>query len=43
MRADRPVLGRRIYLDTNLYIYTFEGIETYRMRMAGLLVSTSTA
>ena len=31
------MLGRRIYLDTNLYIYVFEGIETYRTRMVELL------
>ena len=42
MSADRLALGRRTYLDTNLYIYTFEGIETYRARMAGLLAATST-
>ena len=30
-------IGRRTYLDANLYIYVFEGIETYRTRMAGLL------
>ena len=39
MSADRPMLGRRIYLDANLYIYAFEGIETYRTRMAGLLAA----
>ena len=37
MSVDWPVLGRRTYLDANLYIYVFEGIETYRTRMAGLL------
>ena len=39
MSADWPVLGRRTYLDANLYIYVFEGIETYRTRMAGLLAA----
>ena len=39
MSADRPTLGRRTYLDANLYIYAFEGIDTYRMRMAGLLAA----
>ena len=29
MSADRPTLGRRTYLDANLYIYAFEGIETH--------------
>lgn len=29
-------LGRRLYLDTNLYIYLLEGIEPYRQRMADL-------
>ncbi len=43
MSADRPMLGRRTCLDANVYIYAFEGIETHRMRMAGLLVATSTA
>ena len=37
MSTDQPMLGRRTYLDANLYIYAFEGIETYRTRMAGLL------
>ena len=39
MSADWPVLGRRTYLDANLYIYVFESIETYRTRMAGLLAT----
>ena len=39
MSGDRPMLGRRTYLDANLYIYVFEGIETYRTRMAGLLAA----
>ena len=29
-------LGRRVYLDTNLYIYLFEGIAAYRQLMADL-------
>ena len=39
MSADRPMLGRRTCLDANLYIYTFEGIETYRTKIAGLLAA----
>ena len=39
MSADRPMLGRRTCLDANLYIYTFEGIETYRTKMAELLAA----
>ena len=39
MSSDRPMLGRRTYLDANLYIYAFEDINTYRMRMAGLLAA----
>ena len=39
MSADWPALGRRTYLDANLYIYVFEGIETWRARMAGLLAA----
>ena len=39
MSADRPMLGRRTYLDANLYIYALEGIETYRATMAGLLAA----
>ena len=37
MSTGVPMLGRRTYLDTNLYIYVFEGIETYRTRMVELL------
>ncbi len=37
MSTGGPMLGRRTYLDTNLYIYVFEGIETYRTRMVELL------
>ena len=33
------MLGRRTCLDANLYIYTFEGIETYRTKMAELLAA----
>ena len=33
--SDAP-LGRRVYLDTNLYIYLFEGLEEYRRSMADL-------
>ena len=43
MSSDQPLLGRRTCLDANLYIYAFEDIETYRMKMAGLLAATSTA
>lgn len=32
---DAP-LGHRVYLDTNLYIYLFEGIAAYRRLMADL-------
>ena len=39
MSADRPMLGRRTCLDANLYIYAFEDIETYRMKMAKLLAA----
>ena len=39
MSADRSTLGRRTYLDANLYIYAFEGIETCRTTMAGLLAA----
>ena len=39
MTDDRPTLGRRTYLDANVYIYAFEGIEAYRTRMAGLLAA----
>ena len=28
--------GSRIYLDTNLYIYLFEGVEPYRRLMTEL-------
>ena len=37
MSVGRAALGRRIYLDANLYIYAFEGIETHRRRMVELL------
>ena len=37
MSTGAPVLGQRVYLDSNLYIYVFEGVETYRTRMAELL------
>lgn len=37
MSTGRPMLGQRIYLDANLYIYIFEGIEIYRTRMVELL------
>lgn len=33
--SDAP-LGCRVYLDTNLYIYLFEGLEEYRRSMADL-------
>ena len=36
MMSPGGLLGRRIYLDTNLYIYLLEGIEPYRQRMADL-------
>lgn len=36
MTSPPPRLGQRIYLDTNLYIYLFEGIEEYRRPMADL-------
>ena len=36
MSADWPALGHRTYLDANLYIYVFEGIETHRARMVEL-------
>lgn len=36
MISPRGPLGRRLYLDTNLYIYLLEGIEPYRQRMADL-------
>ena len=39
MSADWPALGRRTYLDANLYIYAFEGIEAHRTKMAGLLAA----
>ena len=37
MSTGAPVLGQRVYLDSNLYIYVFEGVETYRTRMVELL------
>lgn len=37
MSTGAPVLGQRVYLDSNLYIYLFEGVETCRTRMVGLL------
>ena len=39
MSVRRPALGGRTYLDANLYIYAFEGIETHRRRMAELLAA----
>ena len=36
MIAPGDPLGRRLYLDTNLYIYLLEGIEPHRHRMAAL-------
>ena len=39
MSFDRSMLGRRTYLDANLYVYALEGIETYRATMAGLLAA----
>lgn len=39
MSVDRSALGRRTYLDANLYIYAFEGIETHRRRMVELLAA----
>jgi predicted nucleic acid-binding protein len=36
MTAPGGALGRRLYLDTNLYIYLLEGVEPYRRRMADL-------
>ena len=39
MSADWPALGHRTYLDANLYIYVFEGIETHRARMVELLAA----
>ena len=39
MSTDRPALGRRTYLDANLYIYAFEGIETHRRTMVELLAA----
>ena len=37
MSTGESFLGQRIYLDANLYIYIFEGVETYRARMVELL------
>ena len=39
MSTDRLTLGRRTYLDANLYIYAFEGIEACQTKMAGLLAA----
>lgn len=36
MTPPDALLGSRVYLDTNLYIYLFEGVETYRQLMASL-------
>ena len=36
MIAPGGPLGRRLYLDTNLYVYLLEGIEPHRQRMADL-------
>ena len=36
MTSPPPGLGQRIYLDTKLYIYLFEGTEEYRRPMADL-------
>ena len=36
MTSSDAALGRRVYLDTNLYIYLFEGLEEYRRSMADL-------
>ena len=37
MTAWGPALGRRTYLDANLYIYLFEGVPRYRQLMADLV------
>ena len=37
MSTGGSLLGQRIYLDANPYIYMFEGVETYRTRMVELL------
>ena len=39
MSADWTALGRRTYLDANLYIHAFEGIETHRRTMVELLAA----
>ncbi|MDD9981028.1 MAG: type II toxin-antitoxin system VapC family toxin [Gammaproteobacteria bacterium] len=39
MSVDRFAIGSRTYLDANIYIYAFEGIETYRRRIAELLAA----
>ena len=39
MNVRRSALGGHTYLDANLYIYAFEGIETHRKRMAELLAA----
>ena len=36
MTSSDARLGRRVYLDTNLYIYLFEGLEEYRRCMVDL-------
>ena len=36
MTSPHVRLGRRVYLDANLYIYLFEGIEEHRRPMADL-------
>lgn len=36
MTSANVILGRRVYLDTNLYIYLFEGLEEHRRPMAEL-------
>ena len=36
MTSSNALLGRRVYLDTNLYIYLFEGLEEHRRPMADL-------
>ena len=37
MTASGLALGRRTYLDANLYIYLFEGVPAYRRLMADLV------
>lgn len=36
-RSPFEMLGRRLYLDANLYIYLFEGVEPHRERMRELV------